>query len=58
MMTLGGIIEADRRLIAYEKMMRHHHRRKRDAEVSRLYEEDFEIGRKETSEGHGSKDRK
>jgi hypothetical protein len=56
MMTLGGIVEADRRLIAHEKMMRRHHRQKRDAEVWRLYEEDFEIGRKETSEGHMSKE--
>jgi hypothetical protein len=53
MMTLGGIIEADKRLIAHEKMMRRYHRQKRDAEVWRLYEEDFEIGRKE---GHVSKE--
>jgi hypothetical protein len=56
MMTLGGIIEADRRLIAHEKMMRHHNRRKREAEIWRLYEEDFEMGRKEISEGHVNKE--
>lgn len=59
MMTLGGIIEADRRLIAHEKMMRRHHRRKRDAEIWRRYEEDFEMDRKgegEAPEGYASKE--
>lgn len=55
MMTLGGIVEADKRLIAHEKMMRRHHRQKRDAEIWQLYKEDFEIGRKEASEGNMSK---
>lgn len=40
-MTLGGIIEADRSLIAHERMMRVHNRRKRDAATWRSYEEDF-----------------
>ena len=58
MMTLGGIIEADRRLIAHEKMMRHHHRRKRNSETWRLYEEDFDTGKKEISQGHVNKEEK
>jgi len=41
-MILGGIIAADRRLIAHEKLMRHHNRLKRNAAVRRSYEEDFE----------------
>lgn len=40
-MTLGGIIEADRSLIAHERMMRVHNRRKHDAAILRSYEEDF-----------------
>lgn len=55
-MTLGGIIEADKRLIAHEKMMRRHHRQKRDSEIWRLYKEDLERGGKEASEGHVSKE--
>ena len=46
-MTMGGIIEADRRLIAHEKVMRRHNRLRRDAAIRRSYEEDFENQGKE-----------
>jgi len=36
--------------------MRRHHRQKRDTEIWRLYKEDLEIGGKEASEGHVSKE--
>jgi hypothetical protein len=45
-MTLGGLIEADRRLIAHEKVMRQTNRLKRDAAVWKAYEEDFEAAEK------------
>jgi hypothetical protein len=41
-MALGGFIEADRRLVAHEKMMRAHHRMQRDAAIWRSYEREFE----------------
>lgn len=41
-MTLGGMVEADRRLRAHEVFMRHNNRLKRDAAVWRAYEADFE----------------
>jgi hypothetical protein len=41
-MTLGGMVEADRRLRAHEAFMRHNNRLKRDAAVWRAYEADFE----------------
>ncbi|KAK4981970.1 hypothetical protein LTR66_009569 [Elasticomyces elasticus] len=44
-MTLGSMIEADRRLRAHEVMVRRHRRIARDAEVWRRYEQDFESNR-------------
>ena len=41
-MTFGSIVEADRRLIAHEKFMRNRKKIARDAEVWRMYEEDYE----------------
>lgn len=41
-MTLGGMVEADRRLRYHEAFMRHNNRLKRDAAVWRAYEADFE----------------
>ena len=41
-MILGGMIEADKRMIAYEHHVRHQRRLRRDMEVWRRYEEDFE----------------
>lgn len=41
-MILGGMIEADRRIMAYEHRMRHYKRMARDMELWRRYEEDFE----------------
>lgn len=46
-MALGGFIEADRRLVAHERMMRRHHKMKKDAAIWRSYEEDFERQGKE-----------
>lgn len=42
-MTAGAIIDADRRLIAHEKMMRNRKKVARDAEVWRRYEEDYQL---------------
>ena len=41
-MILGGMLEADSRIRAYEHMIRHQKRLARDMEVWRRYEEDFE----------------
>lgn len=41
-MILGSMIEADKRMIAYEHHVRHQKRIRRDMEVWRRYEEDFE----------------
>jgi hypothetical protein len=41
-MILGSMIEADKRMIAYEHRIRHQKRLARDMEVWRRYEEDFE----------------
>lgn len=41
-MTLGSIIEADKRLIAHGKLMRLRKKELRDAEVWRRYEEDYQ----------------
>lgn len=41
-MTVGSMIEADRRLRAHETIVRQQHRVARDAEVWRRYEEEFE----------------
>ncbi len=41
-MTIGSMIEADRRLRTYELSMRMHKRLARDAEVGRRYEEDHQ----------------
>lgn len=41
-MTLGSMIEADRRLRAYEQLVRHQKRIARDTEVWRRFEEDYE----------------
>lgn len=42
-MVLGGFIEADKRMVAYEKMVRHNNRLRRDAAIWRAYEDEFEI---------------
>lgn len=42
-MTAGAIIDADRRLIAHEKLMRNRKKVARDAEVWRRYEEDYQL---------------
>jgi hypothetical protein len=61
-MTLGGMVEADRRLRAHEAFMRHNNRLKRDAAVWRAYEADFErrgvpgVGSEAQSHGTQSKD--
>ena len=41
-MILGSMIEADKRMIAYEHRVRHHKRMQRDMEVWRRFENDFE----------------
>lgn len=41
-MILGSMIEADKRMIAYEHMVRHQKRMARDMEVWRRYEEEYE----------------
>lgn len=41
-MILGSMIEADKRMIAYEHRLRHHKRMARDMELWRQYEEEFE----------------
>lgn len=41
-MTFGSIVEADRRLIQHEKFMRNRKKIARDAEVWRMYEQDYE----------------
>jgi len=41
-MTLGSMVEADRRLRQHEAFVRHNNRLKRDAAVWRAYEADFE----------------
>ncbi|KAK8199489.1 hypothetical protein HDK77DRAFT_137063 [Phyllosticta capitalensis] len=41
-MIFGSMVEADRRLIAHEQLMRAQKRRVRDAEMWRQYEEEFE----------------
>ncbi|KAF2639033.1 hypothetical protein P280DRAFT_499800 [Massarina eburnea CBS 473.64] len=41
-MILGGMIEADNRIRAYEHMIRHQKRLARDMEVWRRYEAEFE----------------
>ncbi|KAF2868433.1 hypothetical protein BDV95DRAFT_129129 [Massariosphaeria phaeospora] len=41
-MILGSMIEADKRLIAYEHRVRHQRRMARDMQVWRQYEEEFE----------------
>ncbi|KAM3417664.1 hypothetical protein BST61_g5900 [Cercospora zeina] len=41
-MTAGAIIDADRRLIAHEAMVRNRKKIARDAEVWRSYEEDYQ----------------
>jgi hypothetical protein len=41
-MIFGGIVEGDRRMIAYEHHVRHRKRMARDMELWRRYEEDYE----------------
>lgn len=41
-MTLGSMVEADKRLRHHEAFIRHNNRLKRDAAVWRAYEADFE----------------
>ncbi|KAF2652339.1 hypothetical protein K491DRAFT_695658 [Lophiostoma macrostomum CBS 122681] len=41
-MILGSMIEADKRMIAYEHQVRHQKRMARDMEAWRRYEEDYE----------------
>lgn len=59
-MILGSMIEADKRMIAYEHHVRHQKRVQRDMEVWRRYEEDFErsgtpgVGAESEVHGKGS----
>ncbi|KAF2446123.1 hypothetical protein P171DRAFT_471737 [Karstenula rhodostoma CBS 690.94] len=59
-MILGSMIEADKRMIAYEHHVRHQKRLRRDMEVWRRYEEDFEargtpgVGAESNVKGKGS----
>lgn len=46
-MTFGSIVEADRRLIAHEKFVRNRKKVEKDAEVWRMYEQDFERSQNE-----------
>jgi hypothetical protein len=41
-MIVGSMIEADKRMISYEQHVRHQKRLKRDMEVWRRYEEEYE----------------
>lgn len=41
-MTFGSIVEADKRLIQHEQYMRTRKKALRDAEVWRMYEQDYE----------------
>lgn len=41
-MIVGGMVEADKSMVAYELRVRHQKRLARDMEVWRQYEEDFE----------------
>lgn len=41
-MVLGGFMEADKRMVAHERIVRHNNRIRRDAAVWRAYEEEFE----------------
>lgn len=41
-MILGSMIEADKRMVAYEHMVRHQKRLARDMEVWRRYEDEYE----------------
>ncbi|OCL10805.1 hypothetical protein AOQ84DRAFT_314866 [Glonium stellatum] len=41
-MIVGSMVEADKRMLAYETRVRHHKRMVRDMEVWRRYEADFE----------------
>jgi len=58
-LTLGGMVEADRRLRQHEAFIRHNNRLKRDAAVWRAYEADFErrgtpgVGSEAGSHGKG-----
>jgi hypothetical protein len=60
-MTLGGMVEADRRLRSHEALVRHHNKMKRDAAVWRAYEAEFEKrgtpGVGSESEVHGAQDK-
>lgn len=42
-MILGGMLEADKRTVAYQHAMRHERRRQREVELWRRYEEEFEV---------------
>ena len=41
-MTMGGMIEADRRMVAYELVVRQRKRRERESMLRREYEQQFE----------------
>lgn len=41
-MILGGMLEADKRTVAYQHQVRHERRRQHEMELWRKYEEDFE----------------
>ncbi|KAF2841513.1 hypothetical protein M501DRAFT_928567 [Patellaria atrata CBS 101060] len=41
-MVIGSMVEADRRLLAYERAVRHNKRIRRDTEAWRRFENDFE----------------
>jgi hypothetical protein len=59
-MILGSMIEADKRMVAYEHHVRHQRRVRRDMEVWRRYEEEFEargtpgVGAESNVKGKGS----
>ena len=41
-MILGGMLEADKRMISYQHQVRHHKRLARDMEIWRRYEDSYE----------------
>ena len=53
-MIVGSMIEADRRMIAYEHRIRHQKRTARDKEAWRRYEQDFEEAAKPGVGGEGN----
>jgi hypothetical protein len=60
-MILGGMLEADKRMVAYQHRVRHHKRVARDMEIWRRYEDSYEErgtpGVGGESEVHGTQDK-